>query len=362
MLSRRETLFGAGGSLGALAGAAALASPLRALQRDLGSDRAKAIPFGAAVRPALLRSDNDYTRAILTYCDQIVAEGGFLFGDLHPQRDTFHFDEADAVSGFATTHGLGLRGHTLVWYGVMPPWTQEIASAAEAERELVRHIETVVSRYKASIRSWNVVNEPLRDDAARASDLRALVWQRWLGADYIAIALRAAHAADPSVQLVLNEYDIEFAGDRFRNKRGAFAELIRTLIDRGVPLHAVGLQGHLKGELEIDKEGVAAFTAEMKRAGLDILVTELDVVDNRLAGDVTKRDLQVAARADDFIRAVAACAKPSAVLTWGISDRYTWVPMYFKRTDGQANRPLPLDESYRPKPLMRVIDRIRAGA
>jgi endo-1,4-beta-xylanase len=362
MLSRRETLLSAGRSLGAFAGIAALAPPLRALPRDFGSHRAKAIPFGAAVRPALLRSDNDYTRAILTYCDQIVAEGGFLFGDLHPQRDTFHFDEADAVSGFATTHGLGLRGHTLVWYGVMPPWTQEIASAAEAERELVRHIETVVSRYKASIRSWNVVNEPLRDDAARASDLRPFVWQRWLGANYVAIALRAAHAADPTAQLVLNEYDVEFVGDRFRSKRAAFAELIRSLLERGVPLHAIGLQGHLKGELEIDKEGVAAFATEMRRAGLDLLVTELDVVDNRLAGDVIRRDLQVAARADDFIRAISAGAKPAAVLTWGISDRYTWVPMYFKRSDGLANRPLPLDESYRPKPLMQAIDRIRAGA
>ena len=37
-----------------------------------------------------------------------------------------------------------MRGHTLVWYGAMPNWTKQISSAAEAERELTNHIESVV--------------------------------------------------------------------------------------------------------------------------------------------------------------------------------------------------------------------------
>ena len=356
MFSRRETLLAAASALGACA-ETALARPLSVL--TIGTQ--KSVPFGAAVRPALLGTDPEYRNAILNYCDQIVAEGGFLFADLHPQRGHFSFDAADTVVSFATAHGLGLRGHTLVWYGVMPPWTEEIATAAEAERELVRHIETVVSRYKSSVRSWNVVNEPLRDDARRGSDLRPLIWQRRLGADYIAIALRAARAADPSAQLVLNEYDIEFTGERFRNKRAAFAGLVHSLLDSGAPLDAIGLQGHLKGELEIDRQGLGAFISEMRKTGLEILVTELDVVDNALPADTRERDLLIAARAGDFLRTIAAEAPLAAVLTWGISDRYTWVPMYFKRADGLPNRPLPLDQSYQPKPFMQVLDRLRYG-
>jgi endo-1,4-beta-xylanase len=356
MFSRRETLLGAASALTACA-SHALARPLI----ELTTGTRRLVPYGAAVRPAMLTSDAAYRQAILAYCDQIVAEGGFLFSDLHPRRGEFRFEEADSVSAFAQSNDLALRGHTLVWYGVMPPWTEEIASAAEAERELVRHIETVVSRYKPAIRSWNVVNEPLRDDAARGADLRPLVWQRRLGADYIAIALRAARAADPLAQLVINEYDVEFIGERFRRKRAGFAELVRTLLDQGVPLDAVGLQGHLKGELEIDRQGLGAFVREMRKAGLEILVTELDVVDNKLPDDVRARDAQVAARVNDFIGAIVAEAPLAAVLTWGITDRYTWVPMYFKRSDGLSNRPLPLDESYRPKPFMRVLDRLRYG-
>ena len=356
MISRRETLLGAATALGAFTGAA-YARPSSLL--TIGTRRA--VPFGAAVRPALLGADAEYTNAILGYCDEIVAEGGFLFADLHPQRKEFRFEQADLVSNFAAANGLGLRGHTLVWYGVMPPWTEQIATAAEAERELVGHIQTVVSRYKSSIRSWNVVNEALRDDASRASDLRPLIWQRRLGADYIAIAFRAARAADPSAQLVLSDYDVEFVGARFRNKRAAFADLVRSLLDQGVPLDAIGLQGHLKGELEIDRQGLGAFCREVKKAGLEVLVTELDVVDNQLAADVQMRDLQVAARVREFIGAIAAEAPLAAVLTWGITDRYTWVPMYFKRSDGSPNRPLPLDDAYRPKPFMQVLDRVRYG-
>jgi endo-1,4-beta-xylanase len=187
-----------------------------------------------------------------------------------------------------------------------------------------------------------------------------VIWQRRLGTDYIAIALRAARAADPSAQLVLNEYDVEFVGARFRNKRAAFRELVRSLLDQGAPLDAIGLQGHLKGELEIDKEGLGAFVRELRKAGLAILVTELDVVDNQLSADLPTRDAQVA-RADEFIAAITAEAPLGALLTWGITDRYTWVPMYFKRSDGLPNRPLPLDESYRAKPFMQALNRLRYG-
>jgi endo-1,4-beta-xylanase len=90
-------------------------------------------------------------------------------------------------------------------------------------------------------------------------------------------------------------------------------------------------------------------------------VTELDVVDNKLAADTQARDAQVAARVNEFIGAITAEAPLAAVLTWGITDRYTWVPTYFKRSDGLVNRPLPLDESYRPKPFMRALDRLRYG-
>jgi endo-1,4-beta-xylanase len=89
---------------------------------------------------------------------------------------------------------------------------------------------------------------------------------------------------------------------------------------------------------------------------LTVHVTELDVTDDSLPAPTAVRGAVVAARAHDFLEPVFAAVRPSVVATWGITDRYTWVPTWHKRKDGLLNRPLPFDEHYRPKPLWSVID------
>jgi endo-1,4-beta-xylanase len=67
----------------------------------------------------------------------------------------------------------------------------------------------------------------------------------------------------------------------------------------------------------------------------------------------------VAAFADQFLGAGVDVVRPKAILTWGLTDRYTWVPTWFKRRDGLPNRPLPLDADLKRKPLFDVINQFR---
>ncbi len=357
MLSRRETILSA---LKAVSGVAiTAASPfgtLLATEAAAQAGSTGAIPFGAAVRDDPLDREADYRAALIRHCNQLVGEGGLKWFDLRPTRERFVYDRPDRQLAFAADHGMTLRGHTLVWYGAMPDWTKSIASSGEAEREMVGHIEQVMGRYRGRIRSWDVVNEAIPDEPQSRSDIRPSIWQQRLGESHIALALRTAARVDPAAQLVINEYDIEFVGPRFRRKREAFLRLLRDLKMRNVPLHAVGLQGHLRAEIPIDKEGLSAFVAECRAMGLAVLVTELDVVDEKLPGPPEVRDLLAAARVYDFLDAVRAGSPIDAILTWGITDRYTWVPLFFKRPDGLENRPLPLDRDYRPKPMLKVIE------
>jgi endo-1,4-beta-xylanase len=359
--SRRDLLVGAA-KLAALgvSGTAAL-SGVSAFATSLPPSPATGglIPYGAAARSDALESDPSYRAAIIANCQLIVPESELKWQELRPTRGDYRFEKADAIMDFARQNAIEVRGHTLAWYGAMPAWTEEIASRAEAERELADHIETVVSRYRGVIPSWDVVNEPLAEWPDNESSFRPSIWARRLGPDYLSIALRQAAAADPDARLVLNEYDIEFQGPRFAARRKALVQLLRSLRDRNVPLHAVGLQAHLFANRAIDRDGLQAMLAEIKTLGLDVLITELDVIDYELPGKVSERDAMVAGMAGRFLESVCDVVRPKAILTWGLSDRYTWVPIYFKRPDGMPNRPLPLDADLKRKPLFDVIEEFR---
>jgi endo-1,4-beta-xylanase len=317
------------------------------------------IPYGAAARADALVSDLSYRDAIVSNCQTIVPESELKWLELRPTRDEYRFEKSDMMVDFARQNRMQIRGHTLAWYGAMPAWTEDIHTHAEAERELTDHIETVVSRYRGAIPSWDVINEPLAEWPENESSFRPSIWARRLGADYLSIALRRAAMADPDARLVLNEYDVEFKGPRFAARRQALVALLRSLREKGVPLHAVGLQAHLFADRAIDRDGLQSLLVEIAALKLDVLITELDVIDYELPGKISQRDAMVAGMAGQFLGAVCDVVRPKAILTWGISDRYTWVPIYFKRKDGMPNRPLPLDADLKRKPLFDVINEFR---
>jgi endo-1,4-beta-xylanase len=313
------------------------------------------VPFGAAANHYHLPVDAAYRSALAQHCDVLVAEGAMKWPEIRPQAETFNFTHGDALVTFARQHGLQVRGHTLVWCESTPAWVREITTAADAERALRRHIERTVTHYATSIRDWDVVNEPIAEQPRNSMGLRPGIWPARLGERYIDIAFAAAADVAPGQRRVLNEYGMEGALDQDRMKRAAFRRLILELKSRDVPLTAIGLQAHLNGAVDVDTDGISAFCREMSRAGLDILITELDVNDSTLPGDVTARDAIVAKRTRDFLSAVFAACRPKLICTWGLTDRYTWMPTWFKRPDGLPNRCLPFDADYAPKPMWQAI-------
>ncbi len=346
-----KTALGGGVSLAADGG---LAAPTRRRRRR--------VRYGAAVSLADLQSDPRLGPAIANHCDLIVPVAELKWKALRPAPDVYDFEAADALFAFAAENELGVRGHTLVWYADMPSWTQTLDTPAAAERALVEHIERVVARYRGRARSWDVVNEAIPDVASSPRERRPSIWSSRLGGRHIELAFRTAAAVDPDAQLVLNEYDVEFVGASFAAKRAAFRNLIFELLDSGAPLHAVGLQCHLRGATPIDRDGLARFVGELHALGLKVLITELDVMDQELPASAAERDRIVAKQVSDLIGAVGAPGPPEALLTWGLTDRHSWISHIFPRQDGAPNRPLPLDADYRRKPFMDVIDQFTGAA
>jgi endo-1,4-beta-xylanase len=352
-IDRRQLI--AGGLAVAASGAARGASPAASTHSRRGG-------YGAAATLADLQSDVRLQNAITKYCTQIVPVYELKWPTLRPDPHSFAFDKADALLDFARRNGLTMRGHNLVWYADLPDWTKQIKDAAGAERALRDHIATVTSYYRGKLTSWDVVNEAIPEYPKRPTERRESLWLNLLGTNYMRMAFRTAADADPDVQLVLNDYDIESVGERFAARRATLRNIVSDLLDTGTPLHAVGLQSHLHGELEIDTDGHAKCVAEFRSWGLDVIVTELDVDDSRLPAAVAERDAIVAKRVHDVLSTISSEAPLKSVLTWGLADRYSWINQMFPRRDHLPNRPLPLDADFQPKSFMDEITKFTREA
>ncbi len=323
--------------------------PLRQIARSFGRE------FGAAVEPATLAADSAFASAVTAECGMVTSENCLKWAALRPTVDRFDFTRGDALRDFARAGGMAFRGHTLVWHNSLPSWFSSTVNAGNAERYLVEHIATVASHYAGEIHSWDVVNEAIDTTSGRADGLRSTPWLQFLGPRYIDVAFATAAVADPRALLTYNEYGLELSSSGPR--RDATLRLLSDLRGRGVPLHGLGIQGHAGGTgwAQFDAGAFAAFLRDVAALGLRIFISELDVKDNNLIADTATRDQQVAAVYRDYLSVALAEPAVGAVITWGLSDKYTWVKTAAPRGDGLPVRPLPLDSEMKRKAAWEAI-------
>jgi endo-1,4-beta-xylanase len=82
--------------------------------------------------------------------------------------------------------------------------------------------------------------------------------------------------------------------------------------------------------------------------GIRVMLTELDADDREVASAPSVRDEAVANTYSQYLRAALADGYVSGVLTWGVTDRATWLNREKARPDGVAERPLLFDTQLNP--------------
>jgi endo-1,4-beta-xylanase len=311
--------------------------------------------YGAATQRSILTGDPDFATAFGNECGVLVPETELKWDVVRPTPDSYNFAPADWLYSFTQEHHMKFRGHTLAWNKSLPTWFDSYASSENARQLLLTHIATVVGRYAGKMHSWDVVNEAVEPNDKRADGLRNSPWLELVGPEYIDIAFHAAAEADPKALLVWNEIHLEM--NYARANRAAFIQNLKTRINRGVPIHAVGLQSHLWANMPSFGDDFPSFLETLQHMGLKVLITEMDVMDSDVSGDVPTRDQMVAQIYYDYLSTVLLHKSVVAVLTWGLSDRFTYLTKYKPRKDGGQVRPLPLDLSLNPTPAYHAIAR-----
>lgn len=330
---------------------------------------AKGIIYGAAGRYPDLVLNPKLAACYAQECALLVPEWSFKWfiewypkwpvpnHPLRPSPDKFDFTATDWMAKFAQTHNLLFRGHPLIWDVSLPPWFKDTVNRQNAEKFMVEHIQRVAGRYAGKMHSWDVVNEAINIYQGHPNNLQKTSWLEFLGPNYIDLAYQVAAQADPNALLVYNDFGIEYDDADSDKKRAAVLKLLERLKSKGTPIHALGIQSHLSGSRASNYKKLRQFLRDVASLGLQIMITELDVIDEELPSDITIRDRIVARAYEDFLSAVLDEPAVTTIITWGLSDGYTYHTDFHSRSDGMPVRPLPLDASLKPKLAWNAIAR-----
>ena len=315
--------------------------------------------IGAAVNDFTLETREE---VLAKHFNSLTAENSMKFGSIQEEEGVFDFSEGDRIVAFAKANDMVVRGHTLVWHNQTPEWVfyadKEKTILASKELLLERmatHIQTVMKHYEDSILCWDVVNEAIEDKEGMR--LRESLWYKIMGEDFIDQAFRIAHAANPKAQLFYNDYN-----ESTPEKVEKIYTTVKGMLERGVPVHGIGLQCHwnLNNPSLTDIEQAIEKYASL---GVRLHITEMDVsvfdFEDRRTDLLrpTEEQLELQAkRYEAFFKIFRAHRDViDSVTFWGVDDAYTWLDGF--PVPDRKNWPFLLDEKSEPKPAFwRVVN------
>jgi endo-1,4-beta-xylanase len=307
-------------------------------------------------------SDAQYRALFAREAAILFTEDDLLWYRLRPKPTSdLDFSYCDRIIGFAEKQGMLVFGAHLVWdEGFGDGWSEADLfgmDSAKARKLLLGTVKSVVGRYRGRVTAWSVANEVIDSGGMRQD----VPWYMTVGPTYVEDAFHTAHEADPAATLVINDFGFEVDDDfaAASDKRATMLDLLDQMLAKDVPVHALGVQAHLSAATfdSFDASAYKDFLARVADRGLAIIVTELDVLDDGLPVDAKARDQAVADVYQRYLEAALDQQAVGSVMTFGLSDRYTWLQEDYPRPDKAPRRPLPYDDALKPKPAHAVLER-----
>ncbi|WP_437578307.1 endo-1,4-beta-xylanase [Sorangium sp. So ce887] len=342
-----------GGGTGGGGAAARTPAASAATMREAGEKANPPILIGAAISGSGL-GDNNYKRVAAAEHNYVTAENEMKWNALEPNAGQFSWGAADNIVNWARDNNMKVKGHTLVWHNQLPGWANSLSGAAAVEQAIRRHIEGVMGHFKDRVKDWDVVNEAVLTDSDTGVGnprMRPSVFQNALGERFIDLAFEIAREQDPTAKLYYNDYSI----DALNDKADFVYEMIKGMVERGVPIDGVGFQMHIGPPN--NKAGGADVAANFKRftdLGLEVLISEMDI--NRCGGQVSAEEQLTFYH--DIVEACFVLPKCVGITFWGINDGRSWLNSWSGALcNGQSSQSLLFNDQYQKKETYnKVLD------
>lgn len=299
--------------------------------------------FGAALASQMFgeRADAEtaaqYKKVFLDNFNAAVTENALKWPSMERRQGQVDYSICEAMLQWTDEHEIPLRGHNIFWgiRNFVQPWVIALDDATLRETVKARALD-IGTRYRGRFAEYDLNNEMIHGN----------YYQDRLGPQITREMADWVRQGDPNAVLFLNDYDI-LTGRRLDDY---FAH-IRGLLEQGVPIGGIGVQGHLHGD-SFDPAVVQASLAKLAQFKLPIVVTEFNFPGQRSKhyekrGDqLTDEEEQAKAKAIvDYYRICFAQSAVKGILMWGFWEGANWIPQSsLYRRDWS---PTPAAEAYR---------------
>jgi endo-1,4-beta-xylanase len=246
-----------------------------------------------------------------------VIEAAFKWHDMEPERGKVNYSVVDNTLAWADQAGVPVRGHCIFW-GIpnrVQDWLKAL-SDGDMRLAMQQRARSIGARYRDRFAEYDLNNEMIH----------ANYYEQRLGPEFIKEMALWVKEGDPNAKLFVNDYDIT-TGKRLDD----YVKHIRGLLDMGVPIAGIGVQGHLHGD-SFDAAELQRSLDVLAQFHLPIRITEFNFPGQRSKyyqkkDPLSSEEEQAKAKSlRQFFRICFAHPAVSGIMMWGFWEGANWIP------------------------------------
>jgi endo-1,4-beta-xylanase len=280
--------------------------------------------FGSAISSSFVKgnmSEKDkekYASVFKENFNAAVTENALKWGSMEKEKGVVKYEEVDSILEWTDAIGIPLRGHNLFW-GIpqfIQPWVKDLADE-ELLKVMQNRAKTIAGKYKGRFAEYDLNNEMIHGN----------YYEDRLGQEITKNMAGWILDVDKEAKLYLNDYDI-LTG----NNLPEYMLHIRKLLDQGVPISGIGVQGHSHSST-FDREQLKSALDSLALFDLPIRITEFNMPgqNSEYYKDRTlllsdEEEQEKAKEMVDFLSICFAHPGVEGILFWGFWEGANWIP------------------------------------